>query len=142
LKRLNKGTIRILICSDLLARGIDIADVDCVINYDPPKQLLAYVHRAGRTARAGLSGSVVTIADDTEINQFKKLMESNNRWSSFTQLDVSKDRIKELKPKYREALGQLKNDVQLQNRNSKNRRFRKRPKPSKNESTAKKVKVE
>ena len=55
-KSLKKG---ILICTDLLARGIDIEDVDCVIQYDAPKLASTFVHRCGRTARLGRQGDAL-----------------------------------------------------------------------------------
>lgn len=47
--------IDLIICTDILARGIDLQDVNYVINYEPPHNVQAYVHRVGRTARAGKS---------------------------------------------------------------------------------------
>lgn len=51
-----KGDIRILVTSDALTRGVDIPGVDLVVNYDTPTYPKTYVHRAGRTARAGNKG--------------------------------------------------------------------------------------
>ena len=50
------GGARVLIASDALTRGMDVPGVDVVINYDPPVYAKTYVHRAGRTARAGKQG--------------------------------------------------------------------------------------
>ncbi|HCX67125.1 MAG TPA: RNA helicase, partial [Rhodobiaceae bacterium] len=50
-----KGTIRLLVASDVAARGLDIPDVSHVINYDVPSHAEDYVHRIGRTGRAGKS---------------------------------------------------------------------------------------
>ncbi len=47
------GKIKVLVCSDVVARGIDIAGVKMVVNYDAPSQIRTYIHRVGRTARAG-----------------------------------------------------------------------------------------
>lgn len=58
--------IRLLIASDLVARGIDIPNLDHVINYDLPPSVAGYVHRVGRTARAGRSGCAWTLVDDGE----------------------------------------------------------------------------
>ncbi|ANB11108.1 Dbp6p [Sugiyamaella lignohabitans] len=57
LKKFADGEIGILVCTDLIARGIDIASVKAVINYDLPVGKREYVHRVGRTARAGNSGA-------------------------------------------------------------------------------------
>ncbi len=54
----------VLICSDAMTRGMDVSDVANVINYDAPVYVKTYVHRAGRTARAGRGGRVVTLLRD------------------------------------------------------------------------------
>ncbi|OWY63208.1 RNA helicase [cyanobacterium TDX16] len=55
------GTIPVLVATDVAARGIHVDDVDVVIHFDPPEDHKAYLHRSGRTARAGESGLVVTL---------------------------------------------------------------------------------
>ncbi|CAG8632309.1 13364_t:CDS:2 [Rhizophagus irregularis] len=60
LKGFRNGKFKCIICTDVLARGIDIPQVDLVINCEPPKDVETYVHRAGRTARAGRQGKAVT----------------------------------------------------------------------------------
>jgi ATP-dependent RNA helicase DDX51/DBP6 len=65
----------ILVASDLLARGMDLPDVDMVINYDPPGFLPQYVHRVGRTARAGHTGVALTILLPVETGFFRRLMQ-------------------------------------------------------------------
>ncbi len=55
------GTSRVLVATDVAARGIDIGDVELVVHVDPPAEHKAYLHRSGRTARAGSSGDVVTL---------------------------------------------------------------------------------
>jgi ATP-independent RNA helicase DbpA len=67
------GSYPILICTDLASRGLDIDDVDLVINYDLPNSEEVYVHRIGRTARAGKSGKCVNLIDDYE--SFQRLEE-------------------------------------------------------------------
>ncbi|KAF5965144.1 ATP dependent RNA helicase [Fusarium bulbicola] len=62
--------IRLLIASDLVARGIDIPNLDHVINYDLPPSVAGYVHRVGRTARAGKSGCAWTLVGDEESGWF------------------------------------------------------------------------
>ena len=56
LRDFKSGKINLLICSDAMARGMDIENVEFVISYDPPANVKTYVHRVGRTARAGQSG--------------------------------------------------------------------------------------
>lgn len=66
LKQFASGKITILVCSDIMARGMDILDVDCVILYDVPIHLKTYVHRVGRTARAGKEGTAITLMERGE----------------------------------------------------------------------------
>ena len=57
-----KGTVRVLVATDIAARGIHVDDVALVVHVDPPAEHKAYLHRSGRTARAGAVGTVVTVA--------------------------------------------------------------------------------
>ena len=56
-----EGKLPVLVATDVAARGIHVDDIDVVIHYDPPEDHKAYLHRSGRTARAGESGLVVTL---------------------------------------------------------------------------------
>jgi superfamily II DNA/RNA helicase len=60
LARFTKGHVDTLVATDVAARGIDVAGITHVINFDPPQSHTDYVHRAGRTARAGRSGVAIT----------------------------------------------------------------------------------
>src|SRR5690606_33520546 len=55
------GTARVLVATDIAARGIHVDDITLVVHYDPPAEHKAYLHRSGRTARAGAEGVVVTL---------------------------------------------------------------------------------
>ncbi|MFN3596184.1 MAG: DEAD/DEAH box helicase [Rubricoccaceae bacterium] len=68
--RLRKGQLRFLIATDVAARGIDISDLGHVFQYDVPQDREYYVHRAGRTARAGKAGVSVTLVTPAEKNAF------------------------------------------------------------------------
>lgn len=61
MQRYRDGKLAILIATDVASRGIDVDDVDCVINYDVPDENEYYVHRIGRTGRAKRKGSAYTI---------------------------------------------------------------------------------
>ncbi|MCQ9352459.1 DEAD/DEAH box helicase [Corynebacterium sp. 153RC1] len=69
------GSVPVLVATDIAARGIDIADVDLVVHIDPPAEHKAYLHRAGRTARAGAVGAVVTLVTDEQRQEVAKLLE-------------------------------------------------------------------
>jgi superfamily II DNA/RNA helicase len=60
LDRFERGTVPVLVATDVAARGLDIDDVEHVINFDPPDEDKGYLHRTGRTGRAGRSGVAVT----------------------------------------------------------------------------------
>ncbi|BAU95804.1 ATP-dependent RNA helicase [Corynebacterium suranareeae] len=67
------GSIPVLVATDIAARGIDVDDVSLVVHVDPPAEHKAYLHRAGRTARAGTSGTVVTLVMDDQIKEVRDL---------------------------------------------------------------------
>ncbi len=65
--------IRVLIATDILSRGIDIMDIDLIINYDVPQDAEDYVHRVGRTARAKATGLALTFISNKEIYKFRQI---------------------------------------------------------------------
>jgi ATP-dependent RNA helicase RhlE len=67
------GRTRVLVATDIAARGIDIDDVTHVVNFDVPEVPEAYVHRIGRTARAGAAGMALTFSDDDERQDFRAI---------------------------------------------------------------------
>ena len=73
LEEASKGMVRILVSSDHMSRGIDLPNIALVVNYDVPSQAKAYVHRVGRTARAGRSGVAVTMLKKGQAGMFRKL---------------------------------------------------------------------
>ncbi|MGB0980114.1 MAG: helicase-related protein, partial [Croceimicrobium sp.] len=70
---------RILVATDVLSRGIDIKDIDLVINYDAPNDAEDYVHRVGRTARAAAKGMAITFVNSEDIYKFKRIEEFVDR---------------------------------------------------------------
>lgn len=68
------GSLPVLVATDIAARGIDISDVSLVVHIDPPAEHKAYLHRAGRTARAGTSGTVVTLVMDEQRKDVDQLL--------------------------------------------------------------------
>ncbi|CAF4429042.1 unnamed protein product, partial [Adineta steineri] len=79
LNMFQNGQIQILVCSDVLARGIDIPNIDCVILYDLPKNIRTYTHRIGRTARAGKIGRSITIVEKERLQMFRSTIKSHRR---------------------------------------------------------------
>ena len=68
------GKLHVLVATDVAARGIHVDDIDVVIHYDPPEDHKAYLHRSGRTARAGETGLVVTLFLWDQELEVKRLM--------------------------------------------------------------------
>lgn len=67
------GKINVLVATDIVARGIDIDDIEMVVNYDVPREAEDYVHRVGRTARADRDGKAITFISDKDIYKFKQI---------------------------------------------------------------------
>ena len=65
------GKVRVLVATDIASRGIDVPEVSCVINMELPLETESYVHRIGRTARAGESGAAISFVTHEERNQLK-----------------------------------------------------------------------
>lgn len=75
LNKFKKGDVNILIATDVAARGIDISDLDAVINFDLPNIPETYVHRIGRTGRAGKSGHSYSFCGADELNYVKSIQQ-------------------------------------------------------------------
>ncbi|MBI2227175.1 MAG: DEAD/DEAH box helicase, partial [Betaproteobacteria bacterium] len=73
LARMRSGDVRVLVATDVAARGIDVASVTHVINYDLPRVAEDYVHRIGRTGRAGATGIAISFAAPDEGQQLKQI---------------------------------------------------------------------
>ncbi len=71
LKKLRNGTVQVLVATDVAARGIDVADVTHVVNYECPDDEKTYIHRIGRTGRAGAKGVAVTLVDWQDVTRWK-----------------------------------------------------------------------
>jgi superfamily II DNA/RNA helicase len=98
--------VQLLVCSDVAARGLDIPDVSHVINYDAPHHSEDYVHRIGRTGRAGKLGVAVTIvsrADARSIDEIEKLIGQKIEWQAGA--DAPVDELAEAEEAPREHRG-------------------------------------
>ena len=72
-KGLREEEIRVVVATDLLARGLDVSHVDHVVNFDLPFQAEDFLHRIGRTARAGRAGTAITFVTESDDRTFKKI---------------------------------------------------------------------
>jgi ATP-dependent RNA helicase RhlE len=82
----HSGSTRVLVATDIAARGIDVNDIDHVINYDLPMEPEVYIHRIGRTARAGKTGTALSFCDSSELGYLRDIEKLLKR-----QLPVMKD---------------------------------------------------
>lgn len=78
MNKFRNGNIHIMVATDVAARGLDIDDVDVIINYDVPQNLDDYIHRIGRTARAGKKGFAFTLVSKDELSRFNNIKKANN----------------------------------------------------------------
>jgi len=81
------GGVRVLVATDVAARGVHVDDVDLVVHVDPPMEHKAYLHRSGRTARAGASGTVVTVVLPEQRRDVKDLLRKAQITADLEQAD-------------------------------------------------------
>ncbi|MCC7576116.1 MAG: ATP-dependent helicase, partial [Methanomethylovorans sp.] len=72
------GTIETLVATDVASRGIDVKNIEAVFNYDIPQDTESYIHRIGRTGRAGKEGRAFTFAASREIYRIKNIQKHTN----------------------------------------------------------------
>ncbi len=96
LKDFTKGKISTLVATDVAARGIHVDDVEAVIHYDPPSDAKTYLHRSGRTARAGESGVVVSLICWDEELEIRKLMRRLGLKQPIVEMFSNDERLKNL----------------------------------------------
>jgi len=103
-----KGSIEILVATDVAARGIDVEDVDMIINFDVPQDVEYYVHRIGRTGRAGKSGRAVTFVAPKDFTKLREIQHYAKiqipRMPIPTQSDVAETRTRTMLEKVRETI--------------------------------------
>ncbi len=115
LRDLRRGRIRLLVATDVAARGIDVAGISHVINFDLPKFAEDYVHRIGRTGRAGASGTAISFASRNDLTALQRIQRYIGK-------ELPQHVVEGLEPAY-------KLDVRSSNRRpgSKNGQYRKGP---------------
>ncbi|KAJ3716067.1 P-loop containing nucleoside triphosphate hydrolase protein [Lentinula raphanica] len=108
LEEFKAGKIQILISSDLISRGIDLPNITHVISYDTPVDIRKYVHRLGRTARAGRVGEGWTLVEEQEARHFKLMLKTANHLSHVKRVRIGEGALEGLVKSYETALGNLK----------------------------------
>ena len=78
MNKFRRGSIDVLVATDVAARGLDVDDIDLVINYDIPQDEEYYVHRIGRTARAGRAGIAISFANRRDNNKLRNIQKYAN----------------------------------------------------------------
>jgi superfamily II DNA/RNA helicase len=91
-----QGSVRVLVATDVAARGVHIDDVELVVHVDPPVEHKAYLHRSGRTARAGRAGDVVTLLLPEQRNDVKKVLRAASITAHAQRVTASSDAVRAL----------------------------------------------
>lgn len=102
LNKFKSGSRNILVATDVAARGLDIPSVDVVINYDIPDESKAYIHRVGRTARAGRSGKSITFVTQYTVDVYQRLEATLGK--KLDEYNVDKEEVMILSQRVGEAL--------------------------------------
>ena len=98
LNKLRRGGLRVLVATDVAARGIDVADITHVVNFDLPKFAEDYVHRIGRTGRAGASGIAISFASGKDSVHLKRI-------ERFTGQNITAHVIPGMEPRFKPRPG-------------------------------------
>ncbi|PVU86444.1 hypothetical protein BB559_006521 [Furculomyces boomerangus] len=101
LNKFKSGTRKILIATDVASRGLDIPTVDFVINYDMPTNSKDYIHRVGRTARAGRSGKAITFVTQYDVELLQRIETAIGK--KMTEFPYEKDQVMLLQERVTEA---------------------------------------
>ncbi|XP_071334475.1 ATP-dependent RNA helicase DDX51 isoform X2 [Trachinotus anak] len=110
LKKFEQGKIQLLISTDAAARGIDINGVKCVVNYDAPQYVRTYVHRIGRTARAGKAGLAFTFLLGVQEKNFLQMVQEAGSPGIQKQI-VKPENLKCMEARYEQTLQELANVI-------------------------------
>ncbi|WP_203591102.1 DEAD/DEAH box helicase [Streptomyces sp. SID13031] len=98
LEAFSDGSAKTLVATDIAARGIHVDDITLVIHADPPIEHKAYLHRSGRTARAGAEGTVVTLMTDDQVRDVRDLTRKAGIAATVTKLRVGDPLLEKLAP--------------------------------------------
>ena len=104
----HEGRATTLVATDIAARGIHVDDVALVVHADPPAEHKAYLHRSGRTARAGAEGAVITLMTDEQVKDVRDLTKAAGIKPTITRIDgAAHPVLRELAPGDRSAPGAI-----------------------------------
>ena len=104
MNKFRNSTIDILVATDVAARGIDVDDVDLVVNYDMPQDVEYYVHRIGRTARAGREGTAISFVSPREMNTLVQIEKYTKTKIKKRDMPTLKDLIKRHEERFIEEI--------------------------------------
>jgi ATP-dependent RNA helicase DDX51/DBP6 len=142
LDEFRSGRSKVLVCSDAITRGIDIEGVEAVINYDAPVYPKTYVHRAGRTARAGKAGKVITLLRREDVRHFKAMLrKADNNYVKDEKMDS--EQIQKAKGWVEDGLKALRKRLQFskeEQHKDASSKVTENPKSKRNNTMKKKVK--
>ena len=96
LERFMKGHVRVLVATDVAARGIHVDDIALVVQVDPPEEYKTYLHRAGRTGRAGKEGTVVTLIPRNRRRRMEDMLNRAERDGIFSEVRPSNPLLEQL----------------------------------------------
>ncbi|UPQ90198.1 DEAD/DEAH box helicase [Vibrio sinaloensis] len=99
MSQFERAVFKILVTTDIASRGLDIANVTHVINFDMPKHSEEYVHRVGRTGRAGNKGDAISLVGPKDWDSFKRVETFLQQDLSFSELEGLKGKFKGIKPR-------------------------------------------
>ncbi len=99
MSQFERAVFKILVTTDVASRGLDIANVTHVVNFDMPKHTEEYVHRVGRTGRAGNKGDALSLVGPKDWDSFKRVETYLQQDITFSELEGLKGKFKGLKPK-------------------------------------------
>ena len=114
LAQFSAGDVRVLVATDVAARGVHVDEVELVVHIDPPTEHKSYLHRSGRTARAGASGSVVTVATKEERREVTQLMKAAGVTADFDAVTVGSAVVADLVGERAEKVAYVPQPVQVQ----------------------------
>uniref|UniRef100_A0AAX7SDM7 ATP-dependent RNA helicase n=1 Tax=Astatotilapia calliptera TaxID=8154 RepID=A0AAX7SDM7_ASTCA len=112
LKEFEQGKIQLLISTDAVARGIDISGVKCVVNYDAPQYIRTYIHRVGRTARAGKTGLAFTFLLRVQEKNFLQMVVKAGSPGIQKQV-VKPENLRSMEGQYEKALQKLADVIKV-----------------------------